>query len=199
MSGNGISWAICKSAPRSRHITMRASHHSVFYRPDALPAAQPTASKHWRPNNNKNTWGIKIKIIIIIKFCLSFSAIFRILCICEWFGFFQWKNSHELFCGCCLIFIYYYELFLAVLVQLLFVLLYVDVRSSRSPVWAGILCTVEGCTASRWHTHLSRYVAAYWTEPVYHSAGSIPALQLVFWLAELLLPLSSLFSRWWWY
>ena len=23
-------------------------HHSVFYRPDALPAAQPTASKHWR-------------------------------------------------------------------------------------------------------------------------------------------------------
>ena len=24
-------------------ITMQASHHSVFYRPDALPAAQPTA------------------------------------------------------------------------------------------------------------------------------------------------------------
>jgi len=22
------------------------NHHSVFYRPDALPAAQPTASKH---------------------------------------------------------------------------------------------------------------------------------------------------------
>ena len=26
--------------------TMPAPHHSVFYRPDALPAAQPTASKH---------------------------------------------------------------------------------------------------------------------------------------------------------
>ena len=25
-----------------------APHRSVFYRPDALPAAQPTASKHWR-------------------------------------------------------------------------------------------------------------------------------------------------------
>jgi len=25
------------------------SHHSVFYRPDALPATQPTASKHWTP------------------------------------------------------------------------------------------------------------------------------------------------------
>ena len=48
VSGSGISWAICKSAPCSRQITMPAPHHSVFYRPDALPAAQPTASKHWR-------------------------------------------------------------------------------------------------------------------------------------------------------
>ena len=50
MSGSGISrgcWAICKSAPRSRQITTPVPHHSVFYRPDALPAAQPTASKHW--------------------------------------------------------------------------------------------------------------------------------------------------------
>ena len=37
---------ICKSAPRSRQITTPAPHHSVFYRPDALPATQPTASKH---------------------------------------------------------------------------------------------------------------------------------------------------------
>ena len=48
LSGSSISWAICKSAPSSRQITMPAPHHSVFYRPDALPAAQPTASKHWR-------------------------------------------------------------------------------------------------------------------------------------------------------
>ena len=48
VSGSGISWAICKSAPCSRQITMPAPHHSVFYRPDALPAAQPTVSKHWR-------------------------------------------------------------------------------------------------------------------------------------------------------
>jgi len=45
---SGISWAICKSAPSSRQITTPATHHSVFYRPDALPAAQPTASKHLR-------------------------------------------------------------------------------------------------------------------------------------------------------
>jgi len=43
VSDSGISWAICKSAPRSRQITTPAPHHSVFYRPDALPAAQPAA------------------------------------------------------------------------------------------------------------------------------------------------------------
>ena len=30
VSGSGISWAICKSAPCSRQITMPAPHHSVF-------------------------------------------------------------------------------------------------------------------------------------------------------------------------
>ena len=45
VSGSSISWAICKSAPRSRQITTPTPHCSVFYRPDALPAAQPTALK----------------------------------------------------------------------------------------------------------------------------------------------------------
>ena len=53
MSGSDISWAVCKSAPRSRQITTPASHHSVFYRPDALPAAKTTASKHWGQYTNK--------------------------------------------------------------------------------------------------------------------------------------------------
>ena len=54
VSGSGISWAICKSAPHSRQIATPAPHHSVFYRPDALPAAQPTVSKHWRHKGNSN-------------------------------------------------------------------------------------------------------------------------------------------------
>ena len=74
VSGSCISWAMCKSAPRSRQITIAVSHHSVFYRPDALPAAQPTASKHWRQiqHNVKKTlnddtlhtsklWNVSIK------------------------------------------------------------------------------------------------------------------------------------------
>ena len=52
VSVSGISWAICKSAPCSRQITTPATHHSVFYRPDALPATQPTVSKHWRDENH---------------------------------------------------------------------------------------------------------------------------------------------------
>ena len=48
VSSSGISWTICKYAPRSRQITRPAHHRSVSYRPDALPAAQPTASMHWR-------------------------------------------------------------------------------------------------------------------------------------------------------
>ena len=54
MSGSGISWAICKSAPRFRQTTTPALHHSSFYRPDALPATQPTASKHWRQFKIRN-------------------------------------------------------------------------------------------------------------------------------------------------
>ena len=48
VSGSGIIWAICKSTPRSRQITMPAPTTQFFYRPDALPVAQPTVSKHRR-------------------------------------------------------------------------------------------------------------------------------------------------------
>ena len=43
---SGISWAICKSAPCSRQIPHQLLTSHFFYRPDALPATQPTASKH---------------------------------------------------------------------------------------------------------------------------------------------------------
>jgi len=46
VSGSGISWAIYKSAPGRIQTTTPTPHHSVFYRPHALPAAQPTVSKH---------------------------------------------------------------------------------------------------------------------------------------------------------
>ena len=50
VSGSGFGWAICKSATRSRQITIPLS----FYRLGALPPAQPTESKHWRHNKGCN-------------------------------------------------------------------------------------------------------------------------------------------------
>ena len=39
VSGSGISWAICKSALRSRQIATPAPHRSVFYRPSVQSSA----------------------------------------------------------------------------------------------------------------------------------------------------------------
>jgi len=47
LSGSDISWAMCKSAPQPRQTTT-PTLHQVFYKPDALPATQPIASKYWR-------------------------------------------------------------------------------------------------------------------------------------------------------
>jgi len=43
VSGSGISWAKCKSAPRSRQITVPAPHHSVFLQA-GCPSCRPTNS-----------------------------------------------------------------------------------------------------------------------------------------------------------
>jgi len=43
VSGSGISWAICKSARRSRQITTPAPHHSVFLQA-GCPSYRPTDS-----------------------------------------------------------------------------------------------------------------------------------------------------------
>ena len=67
VSGSVISWAICKSAPHSRQRATPAPHHSVFYRPDALPAAQPTASKHWRPKEKERQYACKNPVALISK------------------------------------------------------------------------------------------------------------------------------------
>jgi len=55
VSGSGISWAICKSAPRSRQITMPAPHQSVFLQA-GCPSCRPTNSvKALKTNKKTNT------------------------------------------------------------------------------------------------------------------------------------------------
>ena len=60
VSGSGISWAVCKSAPRSRQITTPAPHHSVFLQagcPSCRPTNNVTALKakntSWRKEKSK--------------------------------------------------------------------------------------------------------------------------------------------------
>jgi len=43
VSGSGMSWAICKSAPRAKQITTPAPHHTVFL-PAGCPSCHPTNS-----------------------------------------------------------------------------------------------------------------------------------------------------------
>ena len=89
MSGSGISWSICKSAPRPKHKTMPESHHSVFYRPDALTASLPANQQQQSTECKMVLYKLKLLgftitmvktivfaniIIIIILFHFFFSA-----------------------------------------------------------------------------------------------------------------------------
>jgi len=48
VSGSGISWAVCKSAPHSRQITMPAPHHLVFTGP-----TNKQHKMHYKHSENK--------------------------------------------------------------------------------------------------------------------------------------------------
>ena len=62
VSSSGISWAICKSAPRSRQITAPAPHHSVFLQA-GCPACRPNNSvKALKANSVHITCLYKIRI-----------------------------------------------------------------------------------------------------------------------------------------
>ena len=56
MSGSGISWAICRSAPRSRQITTPAPHRSVFFT-GRMPFLPPNQQR-------QSTEGLCIKVKI---------------------------------------------------------------------------------------------------------------------------------------
>jgi len=68
VNGSGICWAIYASL----HL-IPDNHANIpplsFYRPDALPAAQPTASKHWRSEIKlwQNLFYFKCKHRTILK------------------------------------------------------------------------------------------------------------------------------------
>ena len=69
--------AVASAGPyalRSRQITTPLPHRSVFYRPDALPAAQPTASKHWKAYFLKFVTLYKLFLCVL---CFALCALFH--------------------------------------------------------------------------------------------------------------------------
>ena len=59
VSSSGISWAVCKSAPRSRQITTPAPHHSVFLQAECLschPTNSVKALKAYRSDRRRKNY-----------------------------------------------------------------------------------------------------------------------------------------------
>ena len=82
VSGSGISWAVCKSAPRSRQITMPAPHHSIFYRPDAL---LPPNQQH--QSTEGLYWVILITKVLTMAMLMgshSFTCLYHVYLDMEW-------------------------------------------------------------------------------------------------------------------
>jgi len=73
------SYKSCKAPVKSLPPT---NQHPVFYRPDALPVAQPTVSKHWG-----EILAISVHELSFLYFCVFFmfqSGLRNDLCCVEW-------------------------------------------------------------------------------------------------------------------
>ena len=90
VSGSGISWYICKSAPCSRLITVLAPHHSV-YRPAQIPwlgCMTGRTSSQWQPVPLSPTVSVLEQLEVemeeeeemtsVLLFCISGCVLLRI-------------------------------------------------------------------------------------------------------------------------
>ena len=71
VSGSGISWALCKSAPRSRQITMPAPHRSVL-----LQARCPS----WRQSNSAKALKDHTRLNFTTFLCMFPTTVLRRRC-----------------------------------------------------------------------------------------------------------------------
>ena len=85
MSVSGISWAICKSAPRSRQITTPAPHHSVFLQ-TGCPSCRPTPPLSFlqtgcpscRPTNSVKAQKATVTETVQCNYSVSAAAVCKI-------------------------------------------------------------------------------------------------------------------------
>ena len=57
VSGSGISWAICKSAPHPRQITVPAPHNSVFLQAGCHSCCSTNSIGHWKQRSRMENKG----------------------------------------------------------------------------------------------------------------------------------------------
>ena len=80
-SGSGISWVICKSAPRSRQLTMPGPHH-LFFLQAGCPSCCPTNGvSDWRHGVHqlkKLQFG-RLRVLNISRMLAVYSAVLNIL------------------------------------------------------------------------------------------------------------------------
>jgi len=68
VSGSGISWAVCKSVPRSSQITMPAPHHLVFLQA-GCPSCHPTNSvKALKTQGRVQYCSVKAYMRLVLRF-----------------------------------------------------------------------------------------------------------------------------------
>jgi len=80
LSGSGISWAICKSAPSSRQITTPAPHHSVFFTgqmPFLPPNQQRQSAEGTKTPRKKHQKLSNVKSLTKIAWFQQFSELDR--------------------------------------------------------------------------------------------------------------------------
>ena len=75
MSGSGISWAICKSAPCSRQITTPASHHSVFLQAGCSSCRPTNSVKALKANSTNNTQVLASNLTNPVVFLFSYETL----------------------------------------------------------------------------------------------------------------------------
>jgi len=75
--GDNWSYKTCKAAVKSSPLTNR---HPTFYRPDVLPVAQPTVSKHWREFWKNKPVKQKPKVVVVLLLSSSSSLLSLLFC-----------------------------------------------------------------------------------------------------------------------
>jgi len=103
VSGSGISWAICKSAPRSRQITMPAPYRSLFT--DRMPFLLP--NQQCQSTEGSTYYILILNIIGIFQSVTFFNPVHSCLdrlkipaCIWSMITILKHCSSHLMSCNC---------------------------------------------------------------------------------------------------